>query len=225
MEAKKKFSTQKLVLAAVMTALVIVFQVIGMFSFGTFAAALALVPIIIGAVLLGPYVGAWLGFIFSVVALCTPSTWFFLAVDPFATIVIVILKGTACGFVSGLAYKLLTRVNDIFATVIAAFVCPIVNTGIFMLGGIAFLTDDLATLTEGVYFGISGAATWLWGLATANFAFEFAMCVLLAPAIVKIMDIVKRKTDKSRRHKHKHHHRDDEGEHHHEQLSTDANQQ
>ncbi|MBQ8546213.1 MAG: ECF transporter S component [Clostridia bacterium] len=212
MEIKKKFSTQKLVLTAIMTSLVIVFQVVGMFPVSTFAAAFALIPIIVGAILLGPYIGAWLGFIFSIVALLTPSTWGFLTIDPFATIVIVLLKGTACGYVSGLAYKLLTRVNEIFATFIAAFVCPVVNTGIFILGGIMFLTDDLAILTDGKYEGLNGAATWLWGLAAINFVLEFSLCVFIAPVIKKIIDIYKDRKYKKKHHKHHHHHHDEDAD-------------
>ena len=222
MESKKKFSTQKLVLTALMTALVVVFQVAAIIpTFGTFSSALALVPIIIGAALLGPYIGGWLGFVFAVVALLTPSTWFFLAEDPFATIVVVLAKGIACGFVSGLVYKLLLRVNDIFASVIASLVCPLVNTGVFMLGGIVFFTDNLERFTNDIYSGVSDAIIWFWGLASANFVFEFAFCVLLTPIIIKVIDIAKQKTSKTRKRKHHHHHH--HGEHHHHENS-DANQ-
>lgn len=220
METKKKFSTKNLVLAALMTALVVIFQVVAILpTFGAFSSALSLVPIIIGAALLGPYIGGWLGFVFSVVAICSPTTLAFIALtgDPVGVIIVILAKGIACGFFSGLVYKLLTRVNEIFASVIASVVCPLVNTGVFLVGGIIFITDDLAKITEEAS-GISGAAIYFWGLASANFVFEFALCVLLTPVVIKVIDIATNKLSKNRKHKHHHHH------HHHEHTSSNANQ-
>jgi hypothetical protein len=62
--------TRKLALAGILTAIVIVLQVLsGVIRFGTFQPALALIPIIVGAATCGAYVSAWLGFVFGVVVL------------------------------------------------------------------------------------------------------------------------------------------------------------
>ncbi|MBE6664308.1 MAG: ECF transporter S component [Ruminococcaceae bacterium] len=207
MKTKKTFDTKKLVMAAVMTALVIIFQVIGITPvFGPFSTALGLIPILIGAVLCGPYIGAWLGFIFSVVALCLPSTWGFLAIDAFGTLVTVIVKGTACGFVAGITYKFLLRVNDIFAMFVAGVVIPVVNTGLFMLGALAFMTDDLSKFQDAGE-GFVDASILFWGYASVNFIFEFAMCVLIVPVAIKLVFIATNKINSKRKRKHGHHHR------------------
>ena len=58
---QKRMSTKTMVLGAIMTALVIVFQLLATFTafFGPFSTAVALIPIAIGAIMCGPAVGAW----------------------------------------------------------------------------------------------------------------------------------------------------------------------
>ena len=219
MNTKKAFDTKNLVMAAVMTALVVIFHVIGLTPvFGPFSTALALIPILIGAILCGPYIGGWLGFVFSVITLLTPSTWLFLAIDPFATIVTVIAKGTACGIVAGITYKFFLRINDIFAMFVAGVVIPVVNTGIFMLGALAFMTDDLSKFQDAGE-GFIDASILFWGMASANFIFEFCMCVLIVPVAVKIVFIATNKFKSSRKRKHGHHH------HHHRVRPDEINEE
>ena len=63
MKKENKMSTHTLVLGALMSALVIVFQLLATYTafFGPFSTAIALIPIAIGAILCGPAIGAWLG--------------------------------------------------------------------------------------------------------------------------------------------------------------------
>lgn len=193
---KQRFWTTKtLVLTGVMTALVIVFQGLASFFpniFGPFAGAIALIPIVIGAALCGPWIGTWLGFVFAMVVLLTGNAAFFMQYDGFATILIVVLKGTLCGMAAGFTYKLLSKVNDIFAAIVASLICPIVNTGIFLLGGMTMLTDNLQQLTGGESEGYKAALAFFWGLAMANFIFEILMCAVLSPIVVKLLNIRKK---------------------------------
>ena len=78
---QQKNKTGKLVLAAMMTALVIVFQLLATYTtfFGPFSTAIALIPIVIGACLCGPAIGAWLGLVFGVVVLATGGAALFFA--------------------------------------------------------------------------------------------------------------------------------------------------
>ena len=76
----KKQQTQKLVLGAVLTALVVVLQLLGTFvRFGPFAISLVLIPIVIGAATCGYKIGAWLGFVFGVVVLLSGDATAFFA--------------------------------------------------------------------------------------------------------------------------------------------------
>ena len=90
----RRKQTQILVFGAILTALVIVLQLLGSFiRFGMFSISLVLVPIIIGAAMCGTKIGTWLGFIFGVAVLVSGDAASFLAIDVAGTIVTVLLKG------------------------------------------------------------------------------------------------------------------------------------
>ena len=145
MSSSKRFSSvdvRKLTYISILTALVVVLQLAGSFiRLGTFSVTLVLIPIVIGAALMGPLCGAWLGFVFGLVVLLSGDAALFLGINPFGTVVTVLLKGTLCGLVGGLVYKLFERFDKYVATMVAAVVCPLVNTGVFLLGSLVFFLD------------------------------------------------------------------------------------
>ena len=105
---KRRMSTQTLVLGAVLTAMVVLLQMMGSFiHFGQFSISLVLIPIVIGAGTCGVGVAAWLGLMFGIVVLASGDAAAFLTVDVLGTVVTVLAKGILCGLLSGLAYKLL----------------------------------------------------------------------------------------------------------------------
>ena len=190
MRFKRKNQTERLVLSAAMTAIVIILQVLATATtwFGPFSTAVALIPIAIGACMCGIGVGTWLGFIFGVVVMATGGANLFFAFDIPGTVVTVLLKGMACGAAAGLVYKLLNRFNGIVAAITAAIVCPVVNTGVFLLGCAVFFLDDANGIAEVLGLGVSGMALF-WALAVANFLFEVGMNIVLSPVIVRLLYI------------------------------------
>lgn len=190
---QRKMSTKTMVLGAVMTALVILLQLIGTYTtfFGPFSTALALVPIIIGAALCGIGVGAWLGLVFAAVVLTTGGANLFLTFSVHGTLITVLLKGIACGLVAGLVYKLLHRINEGVAVVAAALLCPISNTAVFLLGSAAFFLPYADAIAETIGMNASGMALF-WAMAMGNFLFEIGLCLVLAPVIVRLLQIRRR---------------------------------
>lgn len=184
MNTKTKMSTKTLVLGAVLTALVVVLQVTAslLARFGIFSITLTLVPIVIGVAVAGPAMGAWLGFVFSLVVLGMDSS-LFLAVNIPGTVLTVIVKGVACGYAAGLVYRWFAKKNRYVAVVAAAVVCPIVNTGIFLLGCLLFFMETVSTWA-------GGAPVWqymLFGLVGINFLLEFGCNIVLSPIIVRLL--------------------------------------
>ncbi len=187
---KKKMSTEMLVTGALMTALVILFQLLATYTtfFGPFSTAIGLVPIAIGSILCGPAVGAWLGFVFAIVVFATGGANLFLAVDVPGTIVTVLSKGVLCGLVSGFTYKALSKFNSTIAAFSAAIVCPVVNTGVFLLGCFVFFMDDAAKIAEAIKSPATGTALFI-ALALGNFLFELGLNTVLSPVVVKILNV------------------------------------
>ncbi len=191
MSNERKKQTQTLVLGAILTALVIVLQLMGSFiRFGMFSISLVLIPIVIGAATCGWKIGAWLGFVFGAAVLMSGDAAAFLAVDVFGTILTVLLKGTACGLIAGLVYKALEKKNRYIAVFAATVACPVVNTGVFLLGCVIFF---LPTITEwGIAGGFSNAAAYMFlGLAGGNFLFELAANIILSPVIIRVLSFKK----------------------------------
>lgn len=188
MKAQSKFNVEKIVVAAILTALVVVLQLLGGFiRFGPFAISLVLLPIVIGAAVCGTGVSTWLGFVFSVVVMITDTAAFWV-ISPVGTLVTVIVKGTAAGLAAGLVYKLLERVNRYVAVIVAAVVCPIVNSGIFALGCFVFFFETVGEW--GAAMGFANAFEYvILGMIGLNFLVEMAINVVLSPVAVRIINI------------------------------------
>lgn len=191
MKRIRGISTKNLALGAILTALVIVLQLLGQFiKFGPASVSLVLVPIIIGAAVCGPAISAWLGLVFGVVVLFTDAVAF-ISINVVGTIVTVLLKGILCGLIAGLIYKLFEKKNLYLGVVFSAIVCPIVNTGIFLLGCYLFFFD---TIREwGLSAGFTNVGEYMIvGLVGLNFIFELLVNVVLSPIIVRLINIRKR---------------------------------
>ena len=185
--------TVKLATAGILTAIVIVFQFIGAsIKFGTFSVSLVLIPIVIGAALGGKWVSAWLGFAFGVVVLLSGDASAFIAIDPIGTVITVILKGALAGFVGGIIFEALKKINTYFAVVASAVLVPVTNTGIFLLGCRLFFFE---TIKEwGIGLGFENTATYMIvGLVGVNFIFELAINIVLAPTVVGVVKTLSKK--------------------------------
>lgn len=182
--------TRRLVALALFTAIVVVLQLLGSFiRFGTFSISLVLVPIVIGAVLYGPWAGAFLGAVFGLVVLLSGDAAAFLVISPLGCILTVMLKGALSGLCAGLVYRLLHRANEYAAIVAAAIVCPVVNTGVFLLGCLAFFMGYVADVAQQVGFSGSTGAFLVVGFVGLNFVFELAVNAVLSPVIVRLTRI------------------------------------
>ena len=192
----RRMSTERMVLGALMTALVIVFQCLATYTafFGPFSTAIGLIPIVIGAVLCGPGIGAWLGLVFGVVVLATGGANLFLAFSVPGTVITVLGKGMACGFAAGWVNKLLAPLHKSAASVAAALTGPVVNTGIFLLGSWIFFLPHATAIAEKAGSDKSGFAVFI-GFAMANFLLEVGMNLVLTP----VFHTVYRVADKRRR--------------------------
>lgn len=191
----KKLNVQKLVGIAMLAAVVVVLQFIGNYiKFGDVSISLVLLPIVVGAAMYGASAGAILGGVFGVVIIAGYLSG---AVDilwlsnPIATALVCIIKGCAAGFLSGVVFKLFSKKKTASGRVLgsyaAAIVCPIVNTGIFLIAMFTVFKPQLIELAGGTnafYFAFIG-------LAGVNFLVELAVNIILAPVIVGIMNAIK----------------------------------
>ena len=189
---KKREHIEKLVLMALLTAMVAVLAYFGGFiKIGGLASiSLTLIPVVIGAALCGPLAGAWLGGVAGVVFFATADAAFWLGLSIPGTIITVMVKGILSGLCAGLVYKLLERFNRYLAVIVSAIVCPVINTGIFLLGCLVFFMDTVSSgaTTEGLSIG-AYLIVFFVGL---NFVFELITNVVVSPAMVRILNVAKK---------------------------------
>ena len=187
-----KTKTQKVVGMGLFTAIIVALQMLASaIKLGPFSITLVLAPIVIGAALYGIGAGAWLGLTFGVTVLISGDAAAFLTINPIGTVITVIAKGMVAGIVAAVIYKAIEKKNKTVAVVAAGIACPIVNTGIFLIGCYLFFRDWLIAV-----FGTTGFATVITGLVSVNFAVELGINMLLASVIVRIIDLGKKQLAK-----------------------------
>ena len=183
--------TRTIVGTGILTAIVVVLQALAVgIKFGPFSITFVLIPIVVGAALYGYKSGAWLGFVFSAVVLCTDAAAF-MAINAAGTVITVLLKGVLAGLGAGLVYKLLENKNRTAAVIAAAVVCPVINTGVFLLGCVVFFMDTIREWAQGAGFASAGAYL-IFGMVGLNFLVEMVSNILLSSVIVKILNIIKK---------------------------------
>ena len=95
----------------------------------------------------------------------------------------------ACGGLAGLVYAWLAQKNRTLAAVTAAIVCPVVNTGVFLLGCRIFFLPMLADMAQNLGFGDNVGRFMIIGLVGINFLAELGINIVLSPVILRLIRI------------------------------------
>jgi len=182
----KTANIQRMVGIALMSAIVVVLQLVGSFiRFGPVSVSLVLIPIVVGAAMYGPTAGAVLGGVFGIVVLTQPDTAGFFAISVIGTVVTVMGKGILAGLLSGLVFRALSHKNQLLGVILAAITCPVVNTGLFALGSRLFFWDYITSM---------GGVVFLFTVMIGfNFLAELAANIICAPVILRILHAAKHK--------------------------------
>lgn len=195
-----KTHIQRLVATAILAAIVVVLQTFVVIPLGPFTVTLTLVPIMIGAILLGPACGAFLGGVFGVTVAIQvvtgaagPFSFMMFEQLPIITIVICLVKGIVAGLVTGLIHKLLSQKGrNKLGVILSAISCPICNTGIFVVGLLVFYQELVTkTAAEGGFATV--VAFVLISMIGLNFLVEFALNVLLIPVVLRVISAIRSK--------------------------------
>ena len=187
---KSSQQVKKLAGLALFTAIVIALQFVGSFiRFGMFSISLVLVPIVVGAAMYGRAAGAYLGAVFGVVVLLSGDAAPFMVVNPAGTIITVMLKGILAGFGAGCIYKLFEKKNRYGGVLASAIACPVINTGVFLVGCLVFFMSTVGTWAAQMGFGDAVGRYMLLGLVGWNFVFELLANIILSNVIFRIINI------------------------------------
>ena len=190
--------TRRLVFFSMMTSVLIVLELISvsLIRVGIVPITLSLAPIVIGAAIYGWKGGAFLGFIFSLVVYISglfggdggyilSLISFNGAISAIATPILIIVKGTAAGFIAGLIYKPIEKRNSLLAVICAGILAPLTNTGIYVLG--------MITIFRGTVLDGSGLSPLVIVISAiwVNFVIELMINLILSVVITRIISIAK----------------------------------
>lgn len=197
-----KQQTRNLVLAAVFTALIIVmsFTPLGYLRIGFVSISFMTIPVALGAILLGPWYGAYFGLLFGVTSFiqCFTGDLFgamLVGVSPVLTAVMCIIPRILIGLLSGLIFVGIKKAskNDIGAFLTAGLSAPLINTVLFMGFMMAFFYNNSAFHTGLESLGITGynsVFNLLWIMIGTNGIIEFFACGVIAFALSKSLSTV-----------------------------------
>ena len=183
----KKFSTKYLVELALLTAIVLImaFTPIGYIKTAGLEITLIVVPVAVGAVILGPAGGAILGGVFGITSFiqCFGMSAFgtlLLGIYPFLTFLVCVPTRILEGWLTGLIFQGLrkTKMPQSLSVTIANLCCPILNTTFFM--------GSLVTLFAGTMreqFGMTKVLPFIFAFVGVNGVVEAIVCFVLGAAI------------------------------------------
>ena len=178
----------KITLTAILMAIILLMQYtpLGYLHAGPVEITFITIPVVIGAIVLGPWYGAFLGALFGITsfAQCFSSSVFgaaLLAIDPIATFFCCMVPRILIGIVAGLLFRGLRKVDHtgIVSFVITSVAGALTNT-IFFVGMVV-------AIFRSTYFGGSAFWTIFVSFFTVNVALEVAVCGVVASALSKVM--------------------------------------
>ena len=191
---KGKMSTRTLVLTGALIALIAVltFTPLGYIRVGVLSITLIPVPVVVGAILLGPSVGALLGLVFGITSFVQcfgldPFGTMLFSISPVYTVLLCFAPRILMGWLSGLIFRALTRKKEhppiytFFATSLSG---ALMNTIFFM--SLLFLLFGQTEYIRQMQGGMTVFA-YLWATVALNAVVEAAACLVIGSAISRAL--------------------------------------
>ena len=193
--------TQLAVLAAIVV--VMSFTPLGYLKIGPLSIALVIIPVVTGAIVLGPGAGAFMGLVFGVTsfAQCFGMDAFgttLMSINPFFTFVMCIPTRVLAGYLCGLVFKgvsnaLSGKKSAEISYPVASVTGPVFNTLFFMSSLILLFgkTDFIQNLMTST--GAENFLMFFVLLVGVNGLVEIASCLVVASAVSKALAVANKK--------------------------------
>ncbi len=197
---KPRLGVNIMVRLAVMTAIIIImaFTPLGYLKTGPLSITFLQIPVVVGAIVMGPAAGAFLGGVFGATSfaqcfgLDAFGTMLF-GLNPIGTLILCmvprILMGLLCGFIFKALYRIdRTRIASYAVSTLSG---ALLNTLLFMSAFILFFYNTVITWSAD-----AGKALfpYLVAFVGVNGLVEAAVCFIAGAAIAKTLDIALKKS-------------------------------
>lgn len=188
---EKQIPLKSVIGLAVFTLIIVVmaFTPVGFLKTGNLEASFLVVPVAIGAILLGPTYGAVLGLVMGVVsfAQCFGASDMgsaLFGVSAVNTFLLCVIPRVICAWMAGVFYDLLSKIDKtgFVPQIAAAVVCPIFNFILFMLGLSLLFGQTPYLLNMQTQMNASGIGFY-FALGGMNLLYELLASVVLTTGI------------------------------------------
>ena len=181
---------------AMLTAIVLIlaFTPLGYIRTGGLEITLIVIPVAVGAVILGPVGGMVLGAVFGITSFIqcfgmSPFGAMLLSISPVKTFVTCVVTRMLMGFLTGLIYMGMKKVsrNKSLNTVIANLCCPFMNTLFFMTCIVVFFynTEYIQGFVSAL--GATNPLLFVLGFVGINGLVEALLCFVVVSAITRAL--------------------------------------
>jgi uncharacterized membrane protein len=203
MKTIKNQKTLKMVQLGLFTAIILLmaFTPLGYIKTAGLEITLLVVPVAVGAIVLGPVAGAVLGGIFGLTSFAqcfgaSPFGAVLLGINPIGTFIVCVVTRTLMGGLTGLIFLGMKkwRAARAISHPIASLVGPLLNTFFFMTALIIFFynTEFLQGIAESL--GTKNVFAFVLAFVGINGLVEAIACFILGTAISKALDLLAQKT-------------------------------
>lgn len=193
---ERKTKTTWMVQIAMLTAIVLIlaFTPLGYIRTGGLEITLIVIPVAVGAVILGPVGGMVLGAVFGITSFIqcfgmSPFGAMLLSISPVKTFVTCVVTRMLMGFLTGLIYMGMKKVsrNKSLNTVIANLCCPFMNTLFFMTCIVVFFynTEYIQGFVSAL--GATNPLLFVLGFVGINGLVEALLCFVVGSAITRAL--------------------------------------
>lgn len=198
MNTQTRQKTLWMVQTAILSAILILmaFTPLGYLKVGVVSITFLTLPVIIAAVLIGPWSGMVLGTVFGLTsfAQCFGLDAFgttLMGINPILTFIMCMVPRMIMGLSVGLIYRALARIDQkkAWSFIVASLSGPVINTVLFV-GALVWFFGNSAYLRQ---FGANIPAI-LSVLVTINAVIEAAVCMVAGTAITKALSVANSRT-------------------------------
>lgn len=197
MNTTTNFRTTRMVQLALFIAIIILmaFTPIGYIKTPALEITLIVIPVTVGAIILGPTSGAILGGIFGITSFIqcfgmSPFGAVLLGINPLATFILCMVPRILMGWLSGVLFVALKKIDKtkVFSYAAASLAGPLLNTILFMTALVVFFynTDYIQSFVSAM--GTSNVFAFVIAFVGVNGLIEAGVNFVAGGAISKALD-------------------------------------
>lgn len=199
----KKQNIRKMAQLAILIAVMLIFAFtpLGYLKVAAIEITFMVLPVAIGAIVVGPAGGALLGGVFGITSFIqcfgsSPFGMLLLGINPVFTFLTCMVPRILCGWLAGLIFRGLQKVDKtkLLSYCIAALSTAVLNTAFFILSIVVFFWQNEAFISAMTSWGFSLDSFWVFVIAFVGLnglieaIVNFVLAAAVGKAVVRYVD-------------------------------------